>query len=93
MIKVEITGAYANIDWIRFDTTEEGLPIRNPLKLDVAESQDFYVFSAKGRMLTKVNAADLNQVREELQVRGMQPGAYIIRSADGNVKQLIKITK
>lgn len=93
VIKVEITGAYANIDWIRFDTTEEGLPIRNPLKLDVAESQDFYVFSAKGRMLTKVNAADLNQVREELQVRGMQPGAYIIRSADGNVKQLIKITK
>lgn len=93
VLKVLITGTYANIDWITFGTTEESLPVRNRVELNVSEPQDFYVFSAKGRMLAKVNAMDLNQVREQLRDMGMQPGAYIVRSANGSVKQVMKLTR
>lgn len=93
VLKVQFTGSYANVDWIRFGTDEESLPIGKHVELNVAENQEFYVFSAKGRMLTKVNAVDMNQVREQLQVRGMQPGAYIIRSANGSMQQVLKLSR
>ena len=92
-LKVLITGAYANIDWIRFGRTEDELPINRHMELEVGEPQDFYVFSAKGRMLTTVNAVDMNQVRDILQANNMLPGAYIIRSANGAIRHVIKITR
>ena len=93
VLKVLLTGAYANIDWIRFGLNEEQLPVFNHVDLSVNEPRDFHVFNAKGKRVTTLNAMDLNQVREQLQLRGMQPGAYIIRSADGSVKQMIKLTR
>ncbi len=94
VLKVLLTGAYANIDWIKFGLTEEDLPIRGGrVEMNVGGSQKFYVFSAKGKMLTAVEAADLNEVRDQLQARGMQTGAYIVRSAGGAVKQVLKLTK
>ncbi len=93
VLKVEITGAYVNIDWIRFGLDEASLPIHNRVEMNVSEPQDFYVFNAKGKMLTKMNAVDLNGVREQMQAMGMQPGAYIIRSANGAVKQVMKLTR
>ncbi len=93
VLKVQLTGSYANIDWIRFGRTEEELPIRDHMILQTDKPQEFYVFTAKGRMLTKLNAVDMNQVRKQLHDRGMEPGAYIIRSANGAIKQMIKLTR
>ncbi|SHJ25492.1 glycoside hydrolase family 2 [Fibrobacter sp. UWP2] len=94
VLKVEITGAYANIDWIRLGITEATLPITEQhFQVSMPKDQKFFVFNLMGKLVASMQAMDLNQVRTELLNMNIQAGAYMVRSANGSVKQMIRIRK
>ncbi|MCQ2053783.1 MAG: DUF4981 domain-containing protein [Fibrobacter sp.] len=95
VLKVEITGAYANIDWIRIATDEATLPIRGKQSLKVASSkeQNYYVFSLVGKRVATVKASSISQVNEELLRMNIMSGAYLVRTLDGSVKQMIRVNQ
>ncbi|MCF0224366.1 MAG: DUF4981 domain-containing protein [Fibrobacter sp.] len=93
VLKVEFTGAYGNLDMIRLGRTESELPINDKIKIASTQSKVFHVFNLKGKRVAIINAKEIADVRSNLSQMDIQAGAYMIRSTDGSVRQMIRIAK
>lgn len=93
-LKIALTGTYANIDWIIFGTNEEEMPIQSPtISPSIVKNQVFRVYNLKGKLILSMHATGITQVCEKLNDTSMQGGIYMILSADGSIKQMIRMAK
>ena len=87
ILRILITGAYVNIDWLQFtdpNTTRiESRPISREVHLSRLGSETLKVFSMTGRFLGNVNSqgADAASIEASLKAAGFANGVYLVRGA------------
>lgn len=94
VLKVLFTGSYVNMDWILFGSNEQEMPIHNShLSPMITSDQEFRVYNLKGKYILSMQAKGISQVREQIKGTGLQGGVYMILSADGSIKQMMRVAK
>lgn len=79
ILKVLITGSYANIDWIYFG--KEVLKISNQLNIGAVEAESsFSVFNIQGKQIAQFNALDESNLTQKTQMVVDKPGVYLVKS-------------
>src|SRR5574344_2067083 len=95
VLKVLFTGSYVNMDWILFGSTEQEMPIIEGPKVstNTSKDQEFRIYNLKGKHILSMQAKGISQVREQIKGTGLQGGIYMILSADGSIKQMMRVAK
>lgn len=99
VLRVAITGAYANIDWIKFALSTEELMVypRNVaynINMDISNHTQFNVFDVRGQRLGTIrtmDAATTSAVIQQMYVQGFGKGIYFVQSADKKFGKLVQV--
>lgn len=96
VLRVKITGAYGNLDWIQFALTEEELAI-NPgqdrFHMDfMVGAQQYRVYSMNGTLLGTI-FADSHEVMSKTRQFVKQSGVYIVKASRGNQMFRVNVLK
>lgn len=93
VLRVAITGAYGNLDWIKFALTEAELEtgkdetpdaIRDyHLNLDVSGVGTYKIYSAQGRLMGSVNAMNAHEARSYARKILVDAGVYMVKTPAG----------
>ena len=90
VLRVVVTGAYGNLDWIQFALTEAGLDepdgIRGgySLNLDVSNVGTYKIYNSQGRLMDHVNATSSREARDMVRSRVMDAGIYMVKTPNGS---------
>ena len=84
VLKLLITGAYLNVDWIQFtDPSNPGMAISRTVYMEPHTSASFNVFGVTGKFLGRVENTGANMAAT-LKNAGFANGMYILRSVGLN---------
>lgn len=90
ILRVRISGAYANIDWIAFaDTKEELDELTGNIDILSEESMEATVVDMMGKNLATIVAKGSVDVTEKLKTMGLQSGVYVVRFNNGKSQLVI----
>lgn len=90
ILRVRISGAYANIDWIAFaDTKEELDELTGNIDILSDESMEATVVDMMGKTLAKIVVKGSVDVTEKLKTMGLQSGVYVVRFNNGKSQLVI----
>lgn len=81
ILKVQLTGAYANLDWIRFlgDETTNSIIVRNDV-LQFPIQAKIYDISGKFLGEQTINSDNVNTIATQLQSAGFTQGVYVVKA-------------
>lgn len=86
VLRVVITGPYANLDWIRFAKTEEDLLTEVEEQVAVYGEWDLPVYDISGTLVTRIHIEGYlhsHAVNEALQGKKVMSGIYFVRKPNG----------
>ena len=90
ILRVRISGAYANIDWIAFAETKEELEdLTGNIDILSDESMEATVVDMMGKNLAKIVVKGSVDVTEKLKTMGLQSGVYVVRFNNGKSQLVI----
>lgn len=90
ILRVRISGAYANIDWIAFaDTKEELDDLTGNIDILSDEPMEATVVDMMGKNLATIVVKGSVDVTEKLKTMGLQSGVYAIRFNNGKSQLII----
>lgn len=90
ILRVRISGAYANIDWIAFAETKEELDeLTGNIDILSEESMEATVVDMMGKNLATIVAKGSVDVTEKLKTMGLQSGVYVVRFNNGKSQLVI----
>lgn len=90
ILRVRISGAYANIDWIAFaDTKEELDDLTGNIDILSDEPMEAMVVDMMGKNLAKIVVKGSVDMTEKLKTMGLQSGVYAIRFNNGKSQLII----
>ncbi|MBR5210425.1 MAG: carbohydrate-binding protein [Paludibacteraceae bacterium] len=90
ILRVRISGAYANIDWIAFaDTKEELDELTGNIDILSDESMEATVVDMMGKNLATIVAKGSVDVTEKLKTMGLQSGVYAVKFSNGKSQLVI----
>ena len=95
VLRIQFTGSYVNLDWIKFALTPEELTgVRNltyNVNLMPKMDQTLKVFAANGKFMGRIDrtSASMN-LAETLRQAGFAKGVYVVRGAGTNLRVLVK---
>lgn len=90
ILRVRISGAYANIDWIAFaDTKEELDELTGNIDILSDESMEATVVDMMGKNLATIVAKGSVDMTEKLKTMGLQSGVYVVRFNNGKSQLVI----
>ncbi len=93
VLRVKMTGAYGNLDWIQFALTEEELAIKSSYHVNFLEgSQQYRVYNMNGTLLGSVYA-DSREVMSKTRQFVKQSGVYIVKASRGNQMFRVNVLK
>jgi hypothetical protein len=81
ILKIQFTGSYVNLDWIKFALTAEELsPIRQTdMRLGLGE-RGYDVFGMDGKFVCRIEGvAAMDGLKAALSAKGVNPGIYVVR--------------
>lgn len=90
VLRVLFTGAYVNLDWIKFAQDEEGLNattrigerVVNPLRLNLDE-RGYDIFGMDGTFICRIDGVEAKGgVSSALAARGVNPGVFLVRGLE-----------
>ncbi len=89
VLKIAITGSYANIDNIKF--TEGTVKIAD-IKANLAQgSQGFKVYNIKGTYVGAFQASNISGLKTQMQTSNLNSGVYLVRNK--NMSKFIEVKK
>ncbi len=92
ILKIQFTGSYVNLDWIKFALTAEELtPVRqvSGMRLDLGE-RGYDVFGMNGKFVCRIEGvAAAGGIKAALSAKGVNPGMYVVRGLDS--KKAIRV--
>jgi len=89
ILRLTITGAFANIDWIRFASESEPTKIISyQLDLNVANVGTYKVYNTQGRLMGTLSAKSPSEASNVLRSRNLsgsalEAGTYLVKSPSG----------
>lgn len=90
ILRVRISGAYANIDWIAFaDTKEELDDLTGNIDILSDEPMEATVVDMMGKNLAKIVVKGSVDMTEKLKTMGLKSGVYAIRFNNGKSQLII----
>lgn len=90
ILRVRISGAYANIDWIAFaDTKEELDELTGNIDILSDESMEATVVDMMGKNLAKTVVKGSVDMTEKLKTMGLQSGVYAVKFSNGKSQLVI----
>ena len=90
ILRVRISGAYANIDWIAFaDTKEELDDLTGNIDILSDEPMEATVVDMMGKNLAKIVVKGSVDMTEKLKTIGLKSGVYAIRFSNGKSQLVI----
>ena len=90
ILRVRISGAYANIDWIAFaDTKEELEELTGNFDILSDEPMEATVVDMMGKNLAKIVVKGSVDMTEKLKTMGLQSGVYAVRFSNGKSQLII----
>lgn len=90
ILRVRISGAYANIDWIAFaDTKEELDDLTGNIEILSDEPMEATVVDMMGKNLATIVVKGSVDVTEKLKTMGLQSGVYAVRFSNGKSQLII----
>ena len=90
ILRVRISGAYANIDWIAFaDTKEELEELTGNIDILSDEPMEATVVDMMGKNLAKIVVKGSVDMTEKLKTMGLQSGVYAVRFSNGKSQLII----
>lgn len=90
ILRVRISGAYANIDWIAFaDTKEELDELTGNIDILSDESMEATVVDMMGKNLAKIVVKGSVDMTEKLKTMGLQSGVYAVKFSNGKSQLVI----
>ncbi len=90
ILRVRISGAYANIDWLAFAETKETLEeLANVENISSGEPKEATVVDMTGKRLATIVAKGSVDAKEKIKEKGLPTGIYAVRFSDGTTKLII----
>lgn len=90
ILRVRISGAYANIDWIAFADTKEGLEeLTGNIDILSDEPTEATVVDMMGKTLATIVAKGSVDMTEKLKTMGLQSGIYAVKFNNGKTQLII----
>ena len=90
ILRVRISGAYANIDWIAFaDTKEELEELTGNIDILSDEPTEATVVDMMGKTLATIVAKGSVDMTEKLKTMGLQSGIYAVKFNNGKTQLII----
>ena len=94
VLRIQFTGSYVNLDWIKFALTQEELTGIHNVAYNVNfvpnTDRSLKVFGAKGRFMGRIeNSAGLS-LAETLKQAGFASGIYIVRGVGSSLRVQVK---
>lgn len=90
ILRVRISGAYANIDWIAFaDTKEELDDLTGNIDILSDEPMEATVVDMMGKNVAKIVAKGSVDMTEKLKTMGLQSGIYAVKFNNGKTQLII----
>ncbi|MBR0503308.1 MAG: carbohydrate-binding protein [Paludibacteraceae bacterium] len=97
VLRLKITGGYANIDWIQFGRTEGELSSSSIVSENLMgwlQKGDYYLYSMDGILRSVISLTEktsLATLTQELKNSNLSLGVYIIQAKGGKIRQKISI--
>ena len=82
ILKIQFTGSYVNMDWIKFALTDDELsPIRQTADVHLNLGERGYdVFGMDGKFVCRIEGVEaLGGIKAALKTKGVNPGIYVVR--------------
>ncbi len=90
VLRVRISGAYANIDWIAFADTKEDLEeLTNSIDIVSCEPMEATVVDMMGKTLAKIVANGSVDAAKKVKEKGLPSGVYAVRFSNGKTQLII----
>jgi hypothetical protein len=87
ILKIQFTGSYVNMDWIKFALTDDELsPIRQTADVHLNLGERGYdVFGMDGKFVCRIEGAEaLGGIKAALKMKGVNPGIYVVRGLESH---------
>jgi hypothetical protein len=97
VLRIQFTGNYVNMDWIKFALTSEelettGLKVAEP-RLKLGES-GYDVFGMNGKYICRIEGmAAMGGIKAALAAKGVKPGMYVVRGLDSHRSVKVNMVK
>ena len=99
VLRVAITGAYLNIDWIKFGKTKEEIisikpSVRYGLNMDISRSSTLNIFDIRGQhlgMLRVMGMPTTSSVLQEMHAKNFKSGVYFVQSVNKAFGKMIQV--
>ena len=82
ILKIQFTGSYVNMDWIKFALTDDELsPIRQTADVHLNLGERGYdVFGMDGKFVCRIEGVEaMGGIKAALKMKGVNPGIYVVR--------------
>lgn len=98
ILRVKITGDYANIDWIKFALSETELEEVQKIAYNVSflKNTTFSVYSVNGRHVGNISmmgVPTVEEISQKLRVAGFTDGCYFVRNSALRFNKLVRLSK
>ncbi|MCF0215279.1 MAG: carbohydrate-binding protein [Fibrobacteraceae bacterium] len=98
VLKLQITGSYANIDWINFQKTEaEAQTTRGThINFKFSDNATYNVYTIKGDLVGAFNwkgSPSIQTVKNQMSNLGINQGVYLVRNMMNNSRMLVRYKK
>ena len=91
VLRVAVTGAYGNLDWIQFaltaaelDTPDNDAVGRYNINLDLSSVGSYGIYNAQGRMLGRIDAVSAREAMNAVRAMALESGIYVVKSPNGS---------
>jgi hypothetical protein len=99
VLRVAITGAYLNIDWIKFGKSKDEIisikpNVRYGLNMDISRSSTLNVFDVRGQHLGVIRVMGMpttNSVMQAMQTKNFGSGVYFVQSVNKAFGKMIQV--
>ena len=99
VLRVAITGAYLNIDWIKFGKSKEEIisikpSVRYGLNMDISRSSTLNVFDIRGQHLGTLRVMGMpttSSVLQEMHAKNFKSGVYFVQSVNKVFGKMVQV--
>lgn len=99
VLRVAITGAFINMDWIKFGKSKDDLmsikpSVRYGLNMDISSSSTLNVFDIRGHHLGTIRLMGVpttSSVLQQMHAKNFRSGVYFVQSANKSFGKMIQV--
>ena len=99
VLRVAITGAYLNIDWIKFGKSKDEIisikpNVRYGLNMDISRSSTLNVFDVRGQHLGVIRVMGMpttSSVMQAMHAKNFKSGVYFVQSVNKAFGKMIQV--